>query len=820
MRTRFGRSAHLLMGCCLFAVSHPAFAQNAPAEGELVEEQAPTEIIVTANKREERLQDVPVAVTVLSGAQLSSQNITSAADLTRSVPSLSGSTSNASAALTIRGIGTAAFSRSAEGSVGLVLDGVALGNTSAAAPQLFDVSRVEVLEGPQGMLFGRNASAGLINVVTNDPSTRGIDAKFHADIGTRNSLILQGVVNLPVGDDAALRISGAYAREPDRQFNVISRDWFRTENAGGRARFKWSSGAFTLNLIGDYNRKSVNGGSSFAVYKSTGPGAGIGAPGSALETSGSLINAQLTGATCGLTIGVSNDRGCTDGSNRERIETWGISNQMDVELGGATVTSITAYRELDSIREQDSDSIPLDVLNTNSATSRLRNFSQEIRLTSPDDGFLTYVAGLYYFNSEQDHSTTQAGKILFGLDSPVVTTPLPPTHPAFILYALYLQTGVPASLAGTPYSTIRLGQANNLDISSESMAAFGQATFNFTDRFRGIAGFRYGSEDVSMRRTSALAPGVSGKFPSASLAPLSANVKDTYFSYRLGAQYDFADSVMGYVTYTRGYKGPSTNDQIGSPVSGGITVPLEVKPEIPHAWEAGIKASLFDRKLALNVSLFHTRTTDFQAQFYDLTRGGFVFSNAPELTSKGFQVQLFGKPTPELTVNAGVILADAKYGPGFKVQCAQLQTAAQGCETDPLNASIKYDDADGNRLPFSPKWKANVGFEYARSLSESLDGFVALDGNYSSRINYSSANDPLASTGPHFLIGGRIGVRSSDQRFGISLWGRNLTDRRVPVFMLPNPIVGFGGRADPQTYIQIFGSESYRTLGLSLDARF
>jgi iron complex outermembrane receptor protein len=352
------------------------------------------------------------------------------------------------------------------------------------------------------------------------------------------------------------------------------------------------------------------------------------------------------------------------------------------------------------------------------------------------------------------------------------------------------------------------------------LAAFGQATLHFSDRFRGIAGFRFGREDVEMTRSSMLAPGVSGKFPSSSLAPLAADADDTYFSFRLGAQYDLARDVMGYATYTRGYKGPAINDQISSPVSGGMVVQLVVEPEVPHAWEAGIKSSLLNRRLILNAALFHTRTTDFQAQFYDLTRGGFVFSNAPELASKGFEVSLFGKPSHHLSVNAGVIMADAKYGDGFKVQCSQLQTAAQGCITDPANGAIKYDDAGGNRLPFSPKWKANLGGEYHREISGGIEGFVGADLTFTSRINFSSAYDPLASTGPHTIVGTRIGVRSVDGKWGASLWARNLFDERFPVFQLANPIVGVGSRADPQSYLQIFGNESFRTIGVSADLSF
>src|SRR5882724_2457289 len=191
----------VLVGLCIrvFAQSAPgagAPSSSSPSSGEI------TEIIVTATKREERLQDVPIAVTVVGGQQLSQQNINQVVDLTRSVPSLN--VAGPFGALSIRGIGSVSFSRSAEGSVGVVVDGVALANTSTNPPQLFDVARVEVLEGPQGMLFGRNSSAGVISLVTNAPDSDRFEVAGHADVGTRNNYVGRGIVNIPVADNAAL----------------------------------------------------------------------------------------------------------------------------------------------------------------------------------------------------------------------------------------------------------------------------------------------------------------------------------------------------------------------------------------------------------------------------------------------------------------------------------------------------------------------------------------------------------------------------------------------------------------------------------------
>src|SRR5882757_6704668 len=196
----------ILVGLCIRALAQSppgagAPISSSPAGAEL------TEIIVTATKREERLQDVPIAVTVVGGTQLTQQNINEVVDLTRSVPSLNAA--GPFGALSIRGVGSVSFSRSAEGSVGVVVDGVSLANTSLNPPELFDVARVEVLEGPQGMLFGRNSSAGLINVVTNAPDSCRVQGAGHADVATQNNSFGRAIGNIPSADNAALRITGA-----------------------------------------------------------------------------------------------------------------------------------------------------------------------------------------------------------------------------------------------------------------------------------------------------------------------------------------------------------------------------------------------------------------------------------------------------------------------------------------------------------------------------------------------------------------------------------------------------------------------------------
>ncbi len=341
--------------------------------------------------------------------------------------------------MSVRGLGSVAFSRSAEGSVGVVLDGVSLANTSTTPPAMFDVSRVEVLEGPQGMLFGRNSSAGLINIVTNAPDPSAFSISGHLDGGTRSAYDGNAVLNLPVAHNAAFRLALSDTQSPDSQFNRYDGSYYNNETRSARGRFLWlPTDSVTVNLIADYSRVHNVGGSPWTVYYST---------------PGSNLTSELQ--KCGVTISQQNQEGCTDGGNDTSSAAFGFSGQVDWALGGDyTVTSISSVRAAQAgSKASDADSVPVDVLNENASTGNIRNFSQELRLTSPKGHLFDYVAGLYYFRGQQEATNVQSGFLL-------------------------MDQGV----------RLPLGQALATETSNTSYAAFGQTTLNLTHRFRFIAG--------------------------------------------------------------------------------------------------------------------------------------------------------------------------------------------------------------------------------------------------------------------------------------------------------------------------------------------
>jgi iron complex outermembrane receptor protein len=768
----------LAAGTAVAALAAPLVAQTVPADTSGPAAAGPAsgpstatapigaaEIVVTASKRSERLQEVPVAITVVQGAQLARQNVVDIAGLTRTSPAFN--IAGPYGAFSIRGVGSVSFSRSAEGSVGVVVDGVALANTSGNPPQLFDVQRIEVLAGPQGTLFGRNSSAGVLNIVTNDPDPSKFEARAHADIGTRNNQIVQAVVNIPTTATSALRISGAFTDSPHNQYNLYDGSWTQNEGKNIRARFKWEPiDRITFNLIGDYSRVDLQGGTPWTIYH---------------DTPGSPIATRL--AACGVVVDQDNDKGCTDGKTSQHDTAWGLSGQADFRFGDYTLTSISAFRHFSQAGVgQDADSIPINFINQNDSPTSINNFSQELRLTSPSHGLVTFVAGLYYFDSTISSANYQSG------------------FPAGDIY------GIPA------LSSIPVGQDTFTRSSLNSYAAFGEATVNLTSRLRLLGGLRVGHEQVDARTTHVLT-GFAGYYTLP--GPFSASVGDSYVSYKGGAQYDLSHAIMAYATYTRGYKGPSVNDQATT-----TAVALIVHPEIPHNIEGGIKTSLFAGRLTANLAVYHNRVTDFQAQFFDPTTAQYVFANAPKLVTKGISLDVAGRPIQSVTLNAGVLYNDARYGSGYVVQCSQQQTAAQGCTLPPpgVTSNRGTTDVGGRQLIGAPRWKVTASAEYHHAIGEKLEGYVAADVVYQSKIYFDAAYDPLDTVNGAALFGGKLGVRTQDERYGIAVFARNIFDKRLAVIRFETPTAS--ADHDPSSYAQMFGDESFRTVGVSLDARF
>jgi iron complex outermembrane receptor protein len=741
-----------------FATTAPAWAQSAPQD-EAAEQAGAAEIVVTAQKREERIIDVPVSVNAVGAEQIDRQRVYTLSDISRSVPSVG-------ANLSIRGIATSGANRATAGAVAILLDGVDLGPPVVGQAQisnLFDVERIEVLSGPQGTLFGTTASAGVIQVVTKRPDPTQFELIGKGELA-EGFLRQQMTANLPLSSNAALRVSVHNDETTGIVRNTISGQVPRAYDRGVRGRLLWEpTENLTVNLIADYNRGGGNSqpGVVYAI-----------APTASLRT-------RL--AACGITASLSNLSNCPRGVNpiTSRNEKLGFSGQIDLALGDHTLTSITAYRrhKIGDLGYNgpggDSDMLSENILDTNLTAEDLKTFSQEIRLSSPGNQALEYTLGLYYFHKDQKDSVIQAGRL-------------------GDIGALLASFGL--FPAGTTFGRITL-----LDIDQKAYAAFGQATYHVTDQLSLIAGARFTHDelsDVSRSLTNTTTPTVasygytyySGFF----LAPVNQSLKVDNFSWKLGAKYEFSRNLNAYFTATRGYKGPGVNDQASPP----IALPI-INPEIPMAYELGLKGALLDNRVLVTLALFHNKVKGFQTSVYvppsaTSPAGSFATGNAPFIISKGIDFNVSARVSDEFTFNGGVLYNRGTYADSFRVACRQGSTpgTTPGCEVTPGIAGGLTRPVP--QLSGVPKWRLLLNGEYAKEVTSGVTLYTQADLTYESSIFAGTTPDPVLDITPKTLVNARIGVRATDRSWGLSVFVRNLLDTNFSR-LGGDPLGGFNG---------------------------
>ena len=725
-----------LASASAIAIAAPAFAQNAPAPEQAAQPADDSDIIVTAQRKAEKVTEVPISITVANAAQLERQQVNTMNDLNRIAPSLEiqqAPGQNTGGGGSIRGIGTQTFSSGAVASVGVVVDQVSQGNANIS--DLFDVSRIEVLKGPQGTLFGLTTSAGVINITTNAPDPTGFAARVRtelSDAGTAGSKfgnqIVQGMINVPLAPNAALRLSGVtnFRQGPNR--NATTGDYNDTNRYGVRGRLLWEpTDRITVNLNGDYAKsKIVNGGDFFTFVKSD-------------------FADELS--SCGVTAGEGNRTYCTSDHYVGHSESYGGSLQLDYEADPFTLTSVTAYRGSTETgygaasNVFRADSHALEVYNS-PVNRRTSLFTQELRISSPADQFFEYTAGAFYSKQVQKR------------DAETVTVQL--DLPDFI---------VPIASTTT--------DANK--VVDESLAFFGQGTFHLSPALRLIAGGRYTVDRLSLDTFGTVG---------------TSTVLDVAkASWKFGAQYDLARNMMVYATAARGFKG----GQIATPTGAN---PYVVLPEIPTSYEAGLKSTLFGGWVA-DLSIFYSKIDNFQAQ--QCTVEDVVIScaqtNIDGVKSRGAEVSFFGKVFDGLSLNTGFIYSKATYPGGY-------------LGTDGTNIG-------GTQLAYAPKYKFTLSGEYEAPVTSRLKGFLAADTVWKSRIRYEANSREETTFRPHWLVGGRIGLRTDDDRYSVAIFGRNLFNVHEPSLMQSDfPSDGTANIG------AIYGPQSFRQIGISLDAKF
>ena len=799
-----------LLGGTAFALglSIPAFAQEAADE-----DSANNEIIVTAQKREQSIQDVPVAVSVISGDTLERQGGVNIENAQYLVPSLnfrkSGSALNQS--LYLRGVGTTTFSIGGEPSVGTVLDGVVLARSGEAFSDLVDIERIEVLRGPQGTLFGKNASAGVINIVSRRPSdTFGAYAEGGFFFGHGQEYRVRGGIDAPLSEKIGSRFTGFYSKWDGNVFNeTLNRRVNGYERYGFRGIVEAQpSDTVTLTLIGDW-RKS-NDDCCAEV---------IGSP--ARNADNSTLAAFTARAATALppVVGDRTRRVRQNLLTQSLEKAWGVSFQADVELDGPTVTSITAYRKYDSNEVRDGDFLSTPYVGIAQShdfgPQTGDTFTQELRITSPANQFFEYVAGLYYYNAKQERTFTRANIACSASTLPVqgVLTPC-------------------STAAGASTITFPLGIAN-FGTTFKNMAAFGQATFNFSDRFRAIAGLRYTHDQLNgfhIRTTPV--PGASnavfdqgvyneyirqigiGATPAVAQAaavlasngqPFRQKTTNNNFSGKAGLQFDISDDVMAYATYSRGYKGPGLNIFFNLNANG--TPPLSA--ETADSYEGGLKTSMLDGQLTLNLAGYYAKYKNFQANNPDFVLGQRVtrFTNAGTVSTRGFEMDLLYRPSDDFTLSGGVAYTDAKVD-RFRL---------------PPGAPLTDQIPDGTVLPFSPKWKSSIAGNYTVRTSGFADIELGAQGSYqTSQLSLLVANPLIRGNSrikEYGLLDLSIALVDADNGFRIAFLAKNVFNTSFAASIVDGGPLS-AGNTGSSSYRYIIPREADRYFGITAKVNF
>lgn len=797
-----------------------------------------SQITVQAQKRVELLQDVPITMATLPEQLLQDTGVHDIKDLQTLVPTLfvTSTTSETQTTARIRGVGTVGDNPGLESSVGIVIDGVPRARNGVAFGDLGELEQVEVLKGPQGTVFGKNTSAGLINVITRRPVFKE-EGKVEFTVGNYGAAGVAGSYNNRLGDHAAFRIYAV-----DRK-----RDGFNDVNVGVGPRTLTTdsdqdfhslraqllitpSSNVDINIIGDYTRRNENCCVGMTVVR--GPTAAI-------------VNALSGGNGIIPAVDLSRRLAYSNRETTQKITDKGISTELNWNTawwGDATLTSITSLRQWDAIGEADLDFSGADIwyrpYGADDNSVRFKTFTQELRLAGHTDR-VDWMVGLYHDNEKlQRHDAVSLGAAYEPYLSIALLNEIAGSFPPGLVNTAGAATFL-SQATGMPYGSSFVGAASrdrwNQD--AKSTAAFGNVTLHATDKLALTAGLRYTHENkavdswytnpnggagcatglgnpaqvgaalaargVPAPYIGAIVPTVIGYMCLPWANPLFNGRHTTQdftaneWSGTLKAAYRWNDRVMTYASGARGYKAGGFNldrVQSGNGLSDGPQGIVPVNDtsfpgEFVDSFELGTKTSWQDGNLLLNAALFHSRYTDFQLNSFLGT--SYVVRSIPELVSKGADADLLWQTrTPGLSLQAGATYTDAKYG--------------DDPLPDPALALVP-----GGTAGFAPKWAFTGGVTYEWQFNSYLMGRLNVGAKHMTQYNTGSDLNPAKLQPAYTLLNARLVVGAVSKHWQVELWGNNLTDRTYKQ-------VGFDAPIQPGSYNTFLAPP--RTVGLTLRA--
>jgi iron complex outermembrane recepter protein len=775
------RVSLLALGYVLALNSATAFAQGAPPQ--TAEEQiADAEIIVTANKRNERLQSVAVSVTAVEAETLANMAIATPKDFGQIAPTLNFQAADEARLFnfSIRGIGTESFSVGVEPSVSTIVDGVVYTRVGSVFDGLGDLERVEVLNGPQGTLQGKNSSAGAVVITTKAPNRDSFEGK--AELGIAEHGEYSGRLGLsgPIGDNLAFRIFGYYHTEDGIVQDIgTGKSVNNVESYGvrGKLLFEPADGA-VFTLAADWShRKADCCGEPIRVAAATG---------------------NVTAAFTGTPVGPLNRFVAFDTVQEGYQKNRGISLNGDIELGDHMLTSITSYRQYRDFAIRDRDGTPapfagvtptqlfsatvpgitaadaltrLDNLLLNSLSFSCRQtarsaepvcgesqslelsntFSQEIRIASPTGGAVDYIAGLFYYNAFTERDLTIAGvrsNVAGNVSFPTPTSVVVNRPTAYVLADLITK------------------------VRSVNTAAFANVNYHIFEKFTLSGGVRFVHDTINFNHRKVTGPngdhigGSAGTNVAGQAAP-GANIGTPQFNAvrnfsddavlgRITAKYEFTNDLMAYVSWARGYKGQAVDADIYVSQAGFDSSP--VAPETSKSWELGFKSQFWDRRVTINMTGYKTTFTGYQTSSSGVDgTGAPVLRSAGKLFTKGLEGEIVLRPLDGLRLSGNFLFADNKFGPLFVTPTLNIQGG------NPLNAP-------------ESKWGLNASYDFPVG-----EWGVNLNTNYTWTsetlfTNLADANNPASVwLRPSFgVANAAINISTPNENIKLGIYVKNL----------------------------------------------
>lgn len=719
----------------ILATGFPASAQDTA-----LAEEGLGEIIVTAQRREENLQRAAIAVSAVTGDTLTQQSITQATDITRLVPSLQIAPAASFTQIYLRGVGTFGANAFADQGVAFNLDGVYLSRPAAPAGLFYDLERLEVLKGPQGTLYGRNASGGAVNVITAKPKVGEFGGFVTAEYGNYDTIKASGAVNVALGSRAAFRVSAQHAKH-DGYFSD-GYDDEDTQAVRGQLRFESGTG-FDANLMIDYahvggqgsggtimplldgkNRLGPSDPRVIAAYRARPPGPPV---------------PQIT----------ATDDGFQDNKY------FGAQMTLNADLGFATLTVVPAYRRVDLDFVSFASSFLIDVTDVSD------QMSLETRLSNQSDR-LKWVLGSYYF--------------------------------------------VEDIRANQFFNQASNGTRIVSDLETSSIAAFGEATFSVSDRFRVTGGLRYTKDNKKQTTNAQTLPFVGFVPPGPPLfIPIILNIptfatSDVDFkktTWKAGVEFDAGPRSLVYATVATGFKSGVLFSALGRNFSN---------PETLMAYTIGSKNRFLDNRLQLNVEAFYWDYEDQQISGLGpvqvaTTPAGPIFGpvfltqNAGKATIKGVEAELLFQPVRDGTLSINVQYLDAKYKRlAYRAYSTSGAAPVTGCAITPTTdigaspiARIFAVDCSGKPLPQAPKWALNAGYEQGIDLGDSGRLVLGVDTRIESSRFLSLEFIPLGRQGSYMMSNARITWETMNGNLALTGFINNIENELVFSNSLQSP---------------------------------